>query len=139
MFHKVIIIIYGILMTVNGSIGLFTYYYQQYRPTSNLRSPVNTNIIISNITSPDTSILIQNVTNPTLTNGTAISWITDNLENFTATITSALEWVKLFTGSFVGDFLGSIGIPSEITFLIYIPLGLYTAYLVVIMIINRGH
>ena len=139
MFHKIIIIIYGILMSANASVGLFTYYYKLYRPTASLRSPVSGDNITSTVPTPDTTTLIQNITSPAYANGTAISWISESFENFNALLTSSLEFLKLFTGSFIGDFLGSIGLPSEITYFIYVPLGLYTAYLAIVMLTNRGY
>ena len=138
MFEKIIIVIYSVLMTVNGSIAVFSYYYKMARSTSNLRSPVTGDAITTTVITPDTSSLIQNVTNPAYANGTALSWVTETFESFTAIITSTLEFLKFFTGSFIGDFLGSIGVPPILVTFIYVPLGLYTAYLVISMVSNRG-
>lgn len=125
-------------MTVNASVGLFSYYYRQGNPTQYLRGLAGENMT-SQVSSLDTNALIEKTTSPTYTNGTALSWITNTYENFTAVITSGLEFLNFFTGSFVGDFLGNIGLPPQITVVIYVPLGLYTAYLVIVLLTNRGH
>jgi len=124
-------------MTVNASVGLFSYYYRQGHPEKYLRGITGENMT-SQIASLDTTSLIQKTTSPTYANGTTLSWISETYESFTAVITSGLEFLKFFTGTFVGDFLGKIGIPGEIVTVIYVPLGLYTAYLVIVLLTNRG-
>lgn len=135
--HHIVIETYVLLAIINAFLGVGTGIYQESQPTDSLRSPFGGFPLGSNFTSLDTDSVIDEITLPTNSTGDPIPWVTNALADFTATIDVVLEFSQFFTAGFIIQLLDTLGFPSEWLLIITVPFGIYTMYLVFVMITNR--
>ena len=135
--YHVIIEAYVLLAVINAFLGIGTGIYQESQPTDSLRSPFTAFPLGSNFTELDTESVILEVTTPTNDTGGPIDWAVNSIANFNAVIDSVITFSQFFTAGFVLQLLDTLGFPYEWGLLVTVPFGIYTMYLVFVMITNR--
>lgn len=114
---------------------------ERFGEGSSIRSPFTQAPLSANITADvsqlDIPSLQANLTNPMNATGGPIEWLVGNVANFAATVELVTTFVKFFTAGYVIDLLGGFGFPSDFIYIITVPLGIYTAYMILVLITNR--
>ena len=135
--NQIVIEAYVLLAIVNAFLGVGTGIYQESEPTDSLRSPFTAFPLGNNFTTLDTDSVIGNITNPVNTTGDPIPWVSSAIADFTATIDVLLEFSQFFTAGFILQLLDTVGFPADWLLIITVPFGIYTMYLIFVMITNR--
>lgn len=137
MTYVVIIELYVVLSIVNAFLAVGQGIYQDENPGENFRSPFDTSPLPDTFEELDTDTLNTELTNPTNSTGDPIAWVSDALQNFEATIDQLLYFVQFFTAGFLVDMLNGIGFPGDFLYIITVPAGIYTGYMILVLITNR--
>lgn len=135
--YHVIIEAYVLLAIVNAFLGIGTGIYQESQPTDSLRSPFTAFPLGNNFTSLDTDTPTVDIITPLNSTGDPIDWAVNSFANFNAVIDSLVTFSQFFTAGFIIQLLGTLGYPSEWLLIVTVPFGIYTMYLVFVMITNR--
>ena len=140
--HHVVIEVYVLLAIVNAFLGIGQGIYQDAFPGESIRSPFDQfplgDQIDPQVSQLNTTQLQANLTSPTnATSGNPIDWLIGGAANFGATIEVILNFVKFFTAGYIIDLLVSLNFPGGFLYIITVPMGLYTAYMMFVMITNR--
>ena len=139
--HHVVIEVYVVLAVVNSFVGITQDIYGDAFPGESIRSPFGSQFPISSSVNPEVSQLdidgLQaNLTAPT-DSGNPIDWVIGGASNFAASIEILLDFVKFFTAGYIVDLLTSLNFPGQFLYIITVPMGLYTAYMMLVLITNR--
>jgi len=128
---------YALLLIMNAFLGVVTTAYQEEEPGNSLRSPFTAFPLGSNFTSLDTTTTTNELITPVNGTGDPIAWYSTIYENFQASITVILNFVSFFTAGFILQLFTTMGIPNVFWALVTAPLGLYSMYMVFVMVSNR--
>lgn len=135
--YQIVIEAYVLLAIVNAFLFVGTEIYQESQPTDSLRSPFTAFPLGSNFTSLEIDSVILEITTPTNSTGDPIIWVQNFFIDATATIEVLLEFSQFFTAGFIIQLLNTIGFPADWLLIVTVPFGIYTMYLVFVMITNR--
>lgn len=139
--HHVVIEVYVLLAVVNTFLGITQEIYSDAFPGESIRSPFDQTPLSSNIDSEasllDVTGLQQNLTDMAGGPDNALGWIGGAAEGLAATFDAINTFVKFFTAGYVVDLLDGMGFPGQYVYIISVPLGIYTAYMIFVLITNR--
>ena len=135
--HHTVIEVYVLLAIVNAFLGVGQMIYQESQLAESIRSPFTSFPLASDFPELNSSGVILNITKPTNSTGGIIEWVSGAIANFEATIDILLEFTQFFTAGFIIDLLVSLGFPDEFYIIIGAPMGIYTMYMVFVLITNR--
>lgn len=139
--HHVVIEVYVCIAIINAFLGITQEIYSEAHEGESIRSPFTqepiSDTIDPEVSQLDWAALQHNLTNPTNATGGPIDWISDNVANFEATVALITGFMKFFTAGYIVDLLKAFGFPGEMVFIVTVPLGIYTAYMILVLITNR--
>jgi len=141
--YTIVLELWVCLTIVNVFLGLTQTAYQEGFPGESIRSPFNQYPLGSDLITQrdqvinDTQGLSDNFTNPTNSTGFEIPWVSDAISDFTAIIDIILDFVAFFTGAFIINLLTSMGLPASFLYIVTVPLGIYSMYMIFVLITNR--
>lgn len=135
--HHVVIEMYVLLSIINAFLGISQGIYQDAHPTESIRSPFTGFPLGSDFPILDSEGVTLNMTIPTNSSGGVITWVSNAMANFEATIEVILYFVQFFTAGFIVDLLTSMGFPGGFLLIVTVPMALYVMYMTFVMITNR--
>ena len=139
--HHVVIEVYVLVAIINSFLGITQEIYSEAFPGESIRSPFDQTPLSGGVdpevSQLDLAMLQQNLTDTAGDPGNPLDWIDRGVEGFAATFDAINTFVKFFTAGYIVDLLDGIGYPGQYVYIVTVPLGIYTAYMIFVLITNR--